>query len=211
MQMCQMSVRGSVRAVVGGRLFLSTLSTRHAWSSDAYTQRLSQTSQIQRGFSDGAVARGGGGGGGGGGSSVPKVPKGVVQGDLLDAKNTSIIAYGDTSFQIDNKLIRQSVILMPETFLLWAPKSIDEITIDSLTPMALLFPTLEVLFIGTGDKMHRLPAHVVDHFRLKGIVIEASSTMNAASTYNLLIAEGRHVAAALLTLFPWGEERERIE
>jgi NADH dehydrogenase [ubiquinone] 1 alpha subcomplex assembly factor 3 len=48
-----------------------------------------------------------------------------------------------------------------------------------------------------------LPKEIYDYFRSRGIVIEATSTANAASTFNILNAEGRNVAAALLTAEPW--------
>jgi uncharacterized protein len=191
-----------------------TNTSTRAWRSGSVGVGFNQTRAFSTGGTEGAAgARVGGVGcvGGGRGSKGKGVPKGH---DLLppDGKNTSIIAYGETSFQIDNKLVRQSVILLPENFLLWDARTVDDITIESLLPLSILSPTLEVLFVGTGDKMHRLSESLKDHFRRRGIVIEESSTMNAASTYNLLIGEGRHVGAALLTLFPWtGDDRGVLE
>lgn len=116
-----------------------------------------------------------------------------------------IIAYGDHAFQVNNVLVRQSVILLPNSFLLWNARTFDDITLKSLAVFPLLYPTLEVLFIGCGETFpSQLPAEITTFFRKKGIVVEATSTMNAASTFNLLSAEGRNVAAALLTLQPKG-------
>ena len=116
-----------------------------------------------------------------------------------------IISYGDHAFQVNNVLVRQSVILLPNSFLLWNARSFEDITIKSLALFPLLYPTLEVLFIGCGENFPtQLPAEITTYFRKRGIVVEATSTMNAASTFNLLSAEGRNVAAALLTLQPKG-------
>jgi len=60
------------------------------------------------------------------------------------------------------------------------------------------------LFIGCGEVLdQQFPAEIVKHFREKGIVIEASNSVSAASTFNILNGEGRNVAAALLTKKPW--------
>lgn len=114
-----------------------------------------------------------------------------------------IISYGDHAFQVNNVLVRQSVIMLPNSFLLWNARSFEDITIKSLALFPLLYPTLEVLFIGCGENLPSpLSAEITTYFRKRGIVVEATSTMNAASTFNLLSAEGRNVAAALLTLQP---------
>jgi uncharacterized protein len=120
-----------------------------------------------------------------------------------DMEKPSIIAYGDQAFQVNNALVRQSVILLPNSFLLWNARTFEDITIKSLSVFTTLYPTLEVLFIGCGESLPKpLPVEITKHFRSRGIVVEASSTMSAAATFNLLSAEGRNVAAALLTLQP---------
>jgi NADH dehydrogenase [ubiquinone] 1 alpha subcomplex assembly factor 3 len=121
----------------------------------------------------------------------------------LEDRRTKITGYGDHTFQINDTVVRQSVVLLPKSFYLWNAQTFDDITLDNLSLFPLLFPTLEVLFIGCGERMPKLisPA-IIAEFKKKGIVIEASSTVNAAATFNILAGEGRNVAAALLTLKP---------
>lgn len=120
-----------------------------------------------------------------------------------EKERVTVVGYGDHAFQINDTLVRQSVLLLPHSFLLWNAREFKDITIESLTLFTVLFPTLEVLLIGCGERVPgRLPTEIAEHFRQRGIVVEASSTMHAASTYNLLSTEGRNVAAALLTLQP---------
>ncbi len=134
---------------------------------------------------------------------------GITKGhDLLedDGLKSSIKAFGDTSFLVNNVLARQSVILFPNSFVLWNVKSFEELTVDSLAVFATLYPTIEVLFIGCGERMPRqLPKEITDYFSKRGIIVEASDTVNAASTFNVLNAEGRHVAAALITMEPYAD------
>lgn len=118
----------------------------------------------------------------------------------------TVVGYGDQAFQINKILTRQSVLLLPNSFLLWNARTFDDITIESLSIFATIYPTLEILFVGCGEKFSKpLSPEIIKYFRNKGIVVEASSTMGAASTFNLLSEEGRHVAAALLTNQPTSE------
>lgn len=56
----------------------------------------------------------------------------------------------------------------------------------------------EVVLVGTGLKQQFLPPHVTRDLIRLGIGVEAMSTQAAARTYNILMAEGRRVIAALL-------------
>lgn len=83
----------------------------------------------------------------------------------------------------------------------------EDISLETLFLFPLLFPAMEVVFIGCGSSMPRLLApEIYQHFRSKGIVIEATNTINAAASFNVLNSEGRNVCAALLTIEPLGED-----
>jgi uncharacterized protein len=120
-----------------------------------------------------------------------------------DAMKPRIISYGDQAFQVNNVVVRQSVILLPNSFLMWNARSFEDISVKTLSVFAALYPTPEILFLGCGERLPRpISDEITKYFRGKGIVVEASSTSNAAATYNMLSAEGRNVVAALLTLQP---------
>lgn len=126
--------------------------------------------------------------------------------DITESQDKQIMqvrGYGDTSFQLNEVQVNQSVLLFSKSFLLWNACTFEDLTIESLYPFELLHPTIEVLFIGCGEVQPRqLPSKLVQHFKSKGIVLEASSSVNAAATFNILASEGRHVGAALLTNKP---------
>ena len=135
--------------------------------------------------------------------------KGVDILDNFDGKRVSVKGYSETAFVINDVFVEQSVILLPYTMLLWKPRELKDITIESLSVFELVYPTIEVLFVGCGETMtQRFPAHIEKYFRDKGIVIEACDTANAASTFNVLSSEGRNVGAALLTFQPYNIEHE---
>lgn len=66
----------------------------------------------------------------------------------IEQQKLSIIAYGDHSFQINNILVRQSVILLKEHIILWNVRSFNDLTIDKLVIFTILYPTIEILLIG---------------------------------------------------------------
>lgn len=60
----------------------------------------------------------------------------------------------------------------------------------------------EVMLVGTGARQQFLAASVLQPLLAAGIGVEAMDTQAAARTYNILMAEGRRVVAALI---PSGE------
>ena len=144
--------------------------------------------------------------------AAPYGVKGMIDiTESVDKQQMQVRGYGDTSFQLNEVQVNQSVLLFSKSFLVWNARTFEDITVESLAPFALLHPTLEVLFIGCGEVQPRqLPREVVQFFRTKGIVLEASSTVNAAATFNILISEGRNVAAALLTNHPVSPDQEPL-
>lgn len=56
---------------------------------------------------------------------------------------------------------------------------------------------IDLLLIGTGREPAPLPSSIRARLREAGIGADVMTTASAASTYNLLLAEGRRVAALL--------------
>jgi uncharacterized protein len=56
----------------------------------------------------------------------------------------------------------------------------------------------EVLLVGTGIKQIMLPYHIVAPLLKIGVGVESMTTQAAARTFNILMAEGRQVIAALI-------------
>ena len=113
----------------------------------------------------------------------------------------SVRGFGDYCFQINETQANGSIILLPKTFYIWDVKRFEDITIESLSVFTLIHPTIEVLFIGCGVNVPGRPnPEIVKGMKEKGIIVEFSSSINAASTFNVLNAEGRNVAAALIAM-----------
>ena len=57
---------------------------------------------------------------------------------------------------------------------------------------------IDLLLLGCGARMAMVPAGVRQHLRAAGVVVESMDTGAACRTYNVLMADGRRVAAALI-------------
>lgn len=56
----------------------------------------------------------------------------------------------------------------------------------------------DVVFLGTGDEIAHIPSDLRRALEAAGVGVEAMNSPAACRTYNVLINEGRRVAAALL-------------
>ncbi len=72
--------------------------------------------------------------------------------------------------------------------------------LDAIDDADLPSGDLDLLILGTGPAQHRPPAALIAAAAARGLAIEAMDSRAAARTYNMLLAEGRRVAVALLPL-----------
>ncbi|NWY00030.1 NDUF3 factor, partial [Nothoprocta ornata] len=73
-----------------------------------------------------------------------------------------------------------------------------DISSESLALFRLLEPRIEILVLGTGDRVERLHPALMKHMRACGIAVEVQDTVNACATFNFLMSEKRLTAAALI-------------
>jgi uncharacterized protein len=69
-----------------------------------------------------------------------------------------------------------------------------------MAPVVEADPAVELLILGCGPSFAQAPLHLRDALRAHGIVVEAMATPAACRTYNVLLAEDRRVAAALIAI-----------
>lgn len=121
---------------------------------------------------------------------------------LIPAGRQIIESYGAHRFRVGGQLFESSIIVFPERTLAWAPGNASEITLASLDEVvrAGVAGQVDVLLIGCGVRMVMLPAELRRGLREAGVVTEPMDTGAACRTYNVLMAEGRKVAAALIAV-----------
>ena len=115
------------------------------------------------------------------------------------AHNKSIIGgYTENGFLVNNVEMEGSCLVLPRSSFLWAPRTFEEITPESLKIIPLIFPSLEILLLGSGDRTRRPDPELAAAFRNQGIVVEQMTTVSAIGTFNILNTEDRRIGAALL-------------
>jgi uncharacterized protein len=80
----------------------------------------------------------------------------------------------------------------------WAASDVAGITLDSLAPILAADPAVEILLVGCGQRLMPLPLALKTALRERGIGADPMGTGAACRTYNVLMSEGRRVAAALI-------------
>lgn len=112
----------------------------------------------------------------------------------------AIEAYGPGSFTIAGLRHRGSILVLADRALPWAPASTAEITAESLALIRDATPPVELLLVGTGPRLELIAPQLRLAIRAWGVTLEPMATPAACRTYNLLLSEGRRVAAALIAL-----------
>lgn len=121
-----------------------------------------------------------------------------IQLDSASAGNR-ISAYGLGYFLVNEERLERSIVLSSEYLdRNWAPQAFEELRAEHLESMLTLAP--ELVIVGTGTKQHFLPNELTRPFLSRTIGLEVMDTTAACRTYNVLAAEDRHVAAALIVL-----------
>ena len=109
-----------------------------------------------------------------------------------------IDTYTSKGFVIGGLEYQGNVFLYQELSLMWGVKTVEEITPDALVAAHVVDPAPDILIVGCGNKIEALPAETLEFFRNTETMLEVLDTPNAIATYNILVQEGRQVAAALL-------------
>jgi uncharacterized protein len=102
--------------------------------------------------------------------------------------------YAPTGFRVSGRVYLGPVLVFPDLTVAWEAAAMTE---DGLAPVG-EHGGVELLLLGLGRRMVPVAAALRAALKAKGIAVEAMDTGAACRTYNLLIAEDRRVAAALL-------------
>jgi uncharacterized protein len=114
-----------------------------------------------------------------------------------DPRVNLIRSYSNGEVHIGDQVIRSSCIVTADALQApWAPRSFDELTEAHLEPIFALTPQLVLL--GTGATQRFPSGAIRGAFTQRRIGLEAMDLGAACRTFNLLVQEGRRVAAALL-------------
>jgi uncharacterized protein len=111
-----------------------------------------------------------------------------------------IDAYGNGGFRFADMSHRGSILCLPSGIYGWDAAEGQPLTIDLFDRVLADAPDIEVLLVGTGAGLVPLPAALKAALRSRGVGSDPMSTGPAVRTYNIMLAEERAVAAALIAV-----------
>jgi uncharacterized protein len=113
----------------------------------------------------------------------------------------SVDAYGAGGFRISAVRHEGSLLIVQDEPHAWTPKMLAEVTpADFDRVIALGAREVEFVLFGVGSKAAPAPAAVRRALQAAGIGLEVMDTPTACRTYNVLAAEGRRLACALIAI-----------
>lgn len=112
----------------------------------------------------------------------------------------TIDGYGQNGFRFADMSHRGDLLCLPSGIYGWHAPAASAIDERDLTKVFVEANEIEFLLIGTGCDLVPLSKSFVRHCREAGISCETMATGAAVRTYNVLLAEARAVAAALIAV-----------
>jgi uncharacterized protein len=116
---------------------------------------------------------------------------------VLQTDRQVIERYAASGFRVSGVVYHGPVLVFPDRTAPWSIDNASEVTWDSLAPV-IEHGDVQILLLGLGRSMRAVPAALRTALRRAAITLEAMDTGAACRTYNVLVAEDRQVAAALI-------------
>lgn len=110
-----------------------------------------------------------------------------------------IRGYAPGYVTVNDVVHRQSLIVLADRIIAdWPPQAWSELRAEHINQIVALRP--EIVLIGTGESRRQPPPAVLAPLLAGGLGWEVMDTGAACRTYNILLGEGRRVAAGLLMI-----------
>jgi uncharacterized protein len=116
---------------------------------------------------------------------------------LVPAGRQVIERYSASGFRVAGVIRRSPILVFPDVTFAWTVRDAAALTSASLQPVV-EHGDVEILLLGLGRRTATISRELRAVMRQAGIVVEAMDTGAACRTYNMLMAEDRRVAAALI-------------
>ena len=102
-----------------------------------------------------------------------------------------IDGYGPGFFRVGKQVMEGPVLVTVERATAWGG-------LDDIAALEALAGQVDVIFLGMGSDIAHAPAGLRNRIEALGMGVEVMNTPAACRTYNVLLSEGRRVAAAVL-------------
>ena len=118
-----------------------------------------------------------------------------------DPKQVQYIrSYGPGRFLISEREWQSPVLVTPSATYPWSVTRAEDLSLESLAPLREATVPTEILVLGCGARAVFVPPELRAALKAAGIGLEVVDTGSACRIYNVLLAESRRVAAALIPL-----------
>ncbi|TMJ44115.1 MAG: hypothetical protein E6G89_00335 [Alphaproteobacteria bacterium] len=111
-----------------------------------------------------------------------------------------IDSYGNGGFRFAGMSHQGSLLILADGMHAWRPGRFADVGLADFATVLSAGKQPAFLLFGTGATMHLPSPHLMQAFAEAGTALEAMTTGAAVRTYNILLAEKRDVAAALLAV-----------
>lgn len=111
-----------------------------------------------------------------------------------------IRSYGPGRFMISDREWQSPVLVTPTVTHPWTIMRAEDLSLDSLAPLREAAVPTELLVLGCGARAVFVMPAMRAALKAAGMGLEVVDTGSACRIYNVLLAEGRRVAAALIPL-----------
>lgn len=111
-----------------------------------------------------------------------------------------IEAYGNGGFRFAEMSHKGSILCLPSGIYGWEPADRERLTAADFSRVLAEAAEIEIFLVGTGMDLRPVPIELRSVFKEIGIASDPMSTGAAVRTYNVLLADDRAVAAALIAV-----------
>ena len=115
---------------------------------------------------------------------------------LSTASGNVVTGLGAGWVRIGTREYRASIVVTVDSIADWAPSGFEALTEEDFAELLAHRP--DVVLLGTGAAIRHPHPRLTRALTDAGIGIEVMGTPAACRTYNILVAEGRRVVAALV-------------
>ena len=108
--------------------------------------------------------------------------------------------YGAGRFTVSGQSFVGGVLVLPHQTLSWPATDVTALSEQAVEQLVAHAGSIDVCLMGCGPKTLLLPAALRARFKAANLRVDAMDTGSACRTFNVLVSEGRAVAAALIPL-----------
>jgi uncharacterized protein len=120
---------------------------------------------------------------------------------LIHKDRQVIQSYAPGQFKVSDTVFSGPVIVMPDRTVSWdVLPEFSSLDLESFKLLEDISNDIDLVLVGCGSSMQLIPNEIKYTLADFSLTLESMDTGAACRTYNVLMAEGRRVAAAMLPL-----------